>query len=121
MSSAPVFAPYTVPDEQLEYWAGVYLANRSLSARGISFEVFLAAPAQILNALARPIVPTGLVLLPAQRAVREEIEMHEAIRSAARRAMAATHSTHVSDGHLVERLKHRTWPRHARRRVFVEA
>ncbi len=110
-----------LPDEQLEYWASAYLANRNLSARGITFDVFLAAPAQILNALARPIVPSGPVLLPAQRAVRDEIEMHEAIRSAARRAMAATHSTHVSDGRLVERLKHCTWPRHRGRRVFVEA
>ncbi len=116
-------APRILDDVQLEYWALVYLANPHIRARGVLFETFLLAPAEILNALARPLVPPLYAqLLSEQRATREEIEFHEAIRRTARRAMqsAERDSTFVSDGRLVERMKHRTWPRHSARRVVVE-
>ncbi len=44
-------APRILDDVQLEYWALVYLANPHIRARGVLFETFLLAPAEILNAL----------------------------------------------------------------------
>lgn len=44
----------TYPDEHIEHWAEVYLANPSLRRRGVLFAAFLVAPDEILAAMVMP-------------------------------------------------------------------
>lgn len=63
----------TYPDEYLEHWAKVYLANPILRRRGVLFAAFLVAPDEILAAVAMPQAADlegCLPLLPAQRRVQ---------------------------------------------------
>ena len=72
--------PRTYDDVWLHHWADVYLANTGLRAIGITFEMFLQAPAQILaSATFHTLMPLPEAhkfypLLPAQRAVQERVD-----------------------------------------------
>lgn len=60
----------TYPDEHIEKWAEVFLANPGLLRRGILFLTFLAAPEPILMAHMNTLAPNSLdplPLLPRQR------------------------------------------------------
>jgi hypothetical protein len=41
-----------LPDEVIEFWAGVYLANPALARAGVTFERFLCSPMAILRSAA---------------------------------------------------------------------
>ena len=39
----------TYPDEYIDFWGNVYLANQSIKKCGVLFETFLIAPQEILS------------------------------------------------------------------------
>lgn len=77
-------ASLRMPDELLDFYGDLYLANAWLGAIGISFELFLGAPAQWLAcAQSHSLVPLDerqnfYPLLPRQRAVRDRVDAAEA-------------------------------------------
>lgn len=119
-------------DEHIEYWARVYRANPGLRARGLSFAVFIEAPAAILRsaAFAGPAIPHAapdeyLPLLPAQRAARCRAETLAGLAEVAEALDQALDAVapHRRNGAAVEPLHHRAWPRsgactHRVRRAF---
>ena len=82
----PAFVtPLILPDEEIEFWGGVYLANPAIFQLGISFEQFLAQPREILPAAHfSAVIPlTELLLgrvglLPKQRVVQERLDAADA-------------------------------------------
>lgn len=72
--------PRTYDDAWLHHWGDVYLANAGLRAIGITFEMFLQAPQQILGAATfhtlMPLPPAHKFypLLPRQRVAQEQID-----------------------------------------------
>jgi hypothetical protein len=76
--------PRTWPDAYLDHWGDVYLGNPALRAIGITFEMFLQAPEQILgSATFHTLMPLPeghkfYPLLPAQRAVQERVDAEAA-------------------------------------------
>jgi hypothetical protein len=105
--SRSVHAPFTVSDEQLEYWGAIYCSARR---RG-TFEQFLA------QQLARQ----RAGLLPEQLMVRQRVDEYElsskerlVLRAALRRSVLI-----IDNGHYVEKLRHRRWPR-SRHRDFIK-
>lgn len=67
----------TYPDEYIEQWGNIYLANPGLRKRGILFGMFLAAPEVILDACLSANTPEGasfLPLLPRQQKVARIFE-----------------------------------------------
>jgi hypothetical protein len=113
-------APRVFSDEHIERWAAVYLApdnHRRLRARGVLFETFLAAPAEILAALDRPrFYLTSCGLLPAQRDVQRRIDTERALlelADCAVRQMAP--ESHCADGRWTEKTRHHAYKRRARR------
>lgn len=102
-----VHAPFTVTDEQLEYWGAIFC---SAPRRG-TFEQFLA----------QQLRRQGAGLLPEQREARSRLD--EYVPSSRERlvlAAALRRSVLVIDnGHYIEKLRHRRWPR-SRRRNFIK-
>lgn len=123
-------APLIMPDEVLEFWGEVYIANPVMAQIGISFEAFLAQPARILPAASFTAVILlteyfdRLPLLPAQRAVRDRLEAADAgqmeLALGASEARLKAASPTVRGGALVEKLRHHVWPRHPDRRFARE-
>jgi hypothetical protein len=104
-----VHAPFTVPDEQLEFWARVYLANPRLRARGVSFEQFVRVPWWYLaGARASVAIAARGVLRPATRSALLELAEH-AVAQLEREGAAC------ANGRFTEKLRHRRWPRNAHR------
>lgn len=72
--------PRTYSDACLDHWGEVYLDNPGLRAIGITFEMFLQQPAQILeSATFHTLMPLPephkfYPLLPQQRAVQERVD-----------------------------------------------
>lgn len=66
----------TYPDEYIEQWGNIYLANPALRRCGILFGMFLAAPVEILDACLSTNAPESaehLPLLPRQQKVAARI------------------------------------------------
>lgn len=108
----PIEAP-TYPDEYLDFWAGVYLVNPHLRARGVLFSTFLIAPIEILRACATP----G----PAIRACRARVTFprdEAVILTVAEAAVrhAERMEGHGENGRLVEKMRSRVFP--SRRRML---
>ena len=112
----------TFDDAWIEQWAVVYLdahLNRVLRAHGVRFETFLLSPVEILASIGRlPAVRTGLA--PAQRAVQERLDVQDAMNTLADRALAeaARNGGHVENGRVVEKLRHRVWPRNPKHQIY---
>jgi len=76
--------PRTYPDAWIEDWGAEYLAHPFLRAIGISFELFLQFPRELLDtASVSTLIPLptahGLYpLLPRQRAVQERVDAEAA-------------------------------------------
>lgn len=94
----------TWEDAYIERWAAVYLDplhNRILRARGVRFETFLLAPAELLAAARRPTAG----LLPAQRAVQMRLDqaraLAELVEAAGRQFFGASY---CANGRLVARI-----------------
>ncbi len=104
----------TFPDEHIERWGAVYLANPQLRARGVLFETFLLAPVEILSACARPAVAVSSCgLLPRQIDVRRRADEETALQEMAESAIAALAAeSHCANGAWTEKLRHRAWPKH---------
>lgn len=100
-------APFTLPDEQLEYWAEIYLELPGPRRRGVSFEQFLAATPQVRDA----------PLLLEQLAVRSRLD--ELGRTAGLLGERQRHAIDAlerqgaccANGRVVEKLRHRRHPR----------
>lgn len=104
-----VHAPFTVPDEQLEFWGRVFLANPRLRARGVSFEQFVRTPWWYLVG---PRVPVVISLhgrlKPSTRAAFLELA-ERAVEMLERDGAAC------ANGRFVEKLRHHRHPRGAHR------
>lgn len=98
-----VHAPFYLADEQLEYFAEVYLAMPEALRESCGFEQFLAAT---------PAVRDSRPLLPAQRAVRERL-LSTRDRMMLREALAVALST-IGNGRHIEKLRHHRHPRSRR-------
>lgn len=109
-------------DEYIDFWGRVYLANPHLRARGVLFATFLIAPEVLLHACSRP---------PVAFATSKEIAAHVARRHSgiedfpaawpqvtARFELAEGHG---ENGRMVEKLRHRFFPRRRAKRVLVDA
>lgn len=108
-----VHAPFTTSDEQLEFWACVYLANPLVRARGVSFEQFLRTPSwYLVGARPRAVIAVH-GLKPRTRTAL--LELAEAAVAALEREGAR-----CSDGRFVEKLRHHRHPRGARRDFLPE-
>lgn len=74
----------TYPDEYIEHWANIYLANPILRRRGILFGAFLVLPDEILAAVSMPLlvdIEEHLPLMPAQRKVQHRQDWVELART----------------------------------------
>ncbi len=77
-------APRTYDDAWIERWAAVYNANPQIAAIGITLDMFLAQPEQLLRAAVyHELVPLPehldfYPLLPKQRAIRERLDAEAA-------------------------------------------
>lgn len=89
----------TMSDAQIEYWAGMYRANPSIAARGITFEAFLTQPEFYLRGVALRYA------LPA----KEAAQLREALGPI----------RVVANGRTVEKLRHHRFPRS--RHQFMKA
>jgi len=117
-------APFIITDEQLDYWAGVFLANPGIRARGVLFETFLIAPVQIIAAIAAaPVPPARAGLLIGQRRAQAAADFQTSVQQVVQRLgrEAERSSTGVADGRLVERLRHHRYPRNPMRTRVREA
>lgn len=113
--------PKTYSDEYLHYWGEIYRTPgilRTMIERRVSFETFLIAPAEILAALRTP--RTGL--LPTQLAARERIDLLQVAERMTARAFGrfARRGARVENGRMIEKLRHRAYPRHQDRRDHAE-
>jgi hypothetical protein len=112
----------TFADEHIERWAPAYLANPYIARRGVLFETFLFAPAEILAACAPPAMTVSRRgLLQPQLDVRRRIELEAALQELGERAIAALAAeSHCANGVWTEKLKHHTWPprRWAKRKLM---
>lgn len=111
-------APRTFSEEHIERWAGVYLANPQLRARGVLFETFLLAPVEILAAcgLQLAMIVSRPGLLPRQRDAQRRVDTEAALRELGERAIAALGAeAHCANGVWCEKLRHHAWT--ARRRA----
>lgn len=108
-----VLAPFTLPDEQLEYWAEVYLELPGPRRRGVSFEQFLAATPQVREA------PLLLEQLAVQARLDELARTVGVLGQRQRYAIAELERSGAccANGRLVEKLRHRRHPRS--RRDFI--
>jgi len=77
--------PLVMSDEVIDFWGEVYLANPAIAQLGITFEMFLAQPLNLLPAATfEAVIPlTDLLLgrvalLPRQRAVQERLDAADA-------------------------------------------
>lgn len=83
MNFAPA-APRTYADGYLDQWGEIFLANPQLRTLGVSFEQFLAQPAEILRAAVyHDLMPLPEHMdfyppLPRQRAIRERLDAEAA-------------------------------------------
>jgi len=66
----------TYPDEYIDYWGGVFLANPCLRRRGVRFDTFLIAPRELLAKVMAPATDADghAPLLPHQRRIRARVE-----------------------------------------------
>jgi hypothetical protein len=74
----------TYPDEYIEHWGNVFLANPIVRRRGVLFTAFLVAPEEILAAVAMPLLvdlDEPLPLMPAQRKVQHRQDWVELART----------------------------------------
>lgn len=112
----------TFTDEHIERWAPVYFANPQLRARGVLFETFLMAPAEILAACGRPAMTVARCgLLPAQRAVRLRADTEAALQELGERTLAALAAeSHCANGVWCEKLRHHAWARRRTERKPME-
>ncbi len=110
-------APVILADEVLEQLGRLYLANPHLRARGVLFETFLQAPAEILRACGRPyLILSRRGLLPSQQTAQQRLDFDRAIQDIARRAIAALPpGCRCADGVWMEKLRHRAHPRGVKR------
>lgn len=69
----------TYDDEYLEFWAKVYEQNPVLARRGVTFVMFIARPAEILEA-AKTGQPVSSALLPRQRRAMDRVTTIERAR-----------------------------------------
>ena len=117
----PVTALRVFSDAWIERWASVYLDrdnNRRLKARGVTFETFLYAPAEILSALDRPrVVVTRCGLLPKQRDAQKRADIEASLLVMADLAIRQMKpESHCADGAWTEKTRHHAWPRRSRRK-----
>ena len=107
----------TFTDEHIERWAPVYLANPHLARRGVRFETFLLAPAEILAACSRPVmIVPRCGLLQEQLDVRKRVDLETALQEMGERAIdALAAECHCANGTWTEKLRHHAWT--ARRRA----
>lgn len=117
------FEAPTYPDEYLDFWARVYLDNPHLRARGVLFSTFLVAPEVLLLACAapRPAVLASSKSIADGVARRHAGLMAEARTSARELARFESADGHCENGRLVEKLRHRFFPRRRAKRVLVDA
>ncbi len=117
----------TFSDAHIEHWAAIYQQpdlNRVLRGRRVCFETFLLAPEAILAAIGRPtIIVSRCGLLPAQRQARMKADLESALIALARCAIEQLERERACcrNGRFVEKLRHRAWPRHADKRLTVDA
>ncbi len=106
-----VTAPRTFADEHIARWADVYLANPQLARRGVLFETFLLAPAEILAATAGPAISISRRgLLEAQLDARRRIDLDAALHELGERAIRALAAeSHCANGTWCEKLRHHAW------------
>lgn len=113
----------TYADEYLDFWARVYLANPHLRARGVLFSTFLIAPDVLLHACATP----RPACLASSKSIADGVArrhaglMAEARASAREIARFESAEGHCENGRLVEKLRHRFFPRRRAKRVLVDA
>jgi len=106
LPSVPVYS-----DEHINYWTDVWM-ELDLKYQNILLETFLAFPHDILKSIDE-FAKLHRPLLPEQKKVQRRVwldeldqEVHEqAVRKGAR----------VNNGHLVEPMRHHTWPANHRR------
>ncbi len=109
----------TFADEHIERWGVVYRANPHIARRGVLFETFLLAPAEILAACSSPpvMIVSRLGLMPRQRAAQRHIDRDAALQEMGERAIAALAAeAHCANGTWCEKLRHHAWA--ARRRTY---
>jgi hypothetical protein len=107
----------TFVDEHIERWAPVFLANPHLARRGVLFEIFLLAPAEILAACARPAMAVSRRgLLQRQLEARGRADYEAALQELNERAIRALAAeSRCANGVWCEKLRHHAWA--ARRRA----
>jgi hypothetical protein len=89
----------------------------------ISFETFLLAPAEILEAMDRPpIIVVRAGLLPRQRRTQQRIDLETALDEMTARAIdALDKEAHCANGVWVGKMKHHRLPNRPKRfRALVE-
>jgi hypothetical protein len=100
-------APIYMPDEQIEFWAEIYLAMPRLRGTGVSFERFLRTTPQVREVELLPAVLAlcgGKALSAITRSAL--IELAEAAIAQLEREGAL-----CSNGRFVEKLRHHRHPR----------
>lgn len=122
----PVDIDGVYPDEYLDYWGAVFLANPQVRAAGVLFGSFLRYPAEILHAVAfAPLAPERVGLLTAQRRLQRRFDQAgeaEQLPLPIESAIVALEAAgaRVSNGALVEKLRHHAWPRKVDRQQPME-
>ena len=107
----------TFIDENFEYWYLIYSANK-LQDRNITFEVFMQAPREIMEALTfgtpMPNISGSeyLPLLPRQEAVRADLERQDLVEviTAAMEALPGDHNVLEMHGDRMIEPMHRRVP-----------
>lgn len=98
-------APFTMPDELLDFWGCVFLANPQIRARGVSFEQFVRAPWwYLLGARASVVISMRGRLQPATRSALLELAERAVERLEREGAGCA-------NGRFTEKLRHHRHPR----------
>ena len=111
--------PTTYPDEHIDYWGEVYVANPRLARRGVLFETFVVAPQDILWAVISTPDPPAVEPSRAARRMRSSLDLHRAMEAQLALALDGVdqllrdpHYT-VHNGAVIYRLP---CPRHHRRK-----
>ena len=138
-----VQAPIVVSDKELEFWARVYI-RLNLLHHGLTFEAFLRSTpevkeraAQLAQIVVRPSRKTKLGRLVVQVAQEPSIGVFVAERESRAElrttpyplspkeirevSVAMRGTVRVSDGRLIEKLRHHRHPRGARRGFIKES
>lgn len=105
------------PDEVLDFWGEFYLANPVIRRRGVMFEEFLIDPLGVFHAIVfAPAAEEDPRLRARARAVQRALDLEVAGKQLPlplEQVIVALEAAgaRVSNGAIVEKLRHHAWPR----------